>query len=100
VKRFTRKVQELRLECNWRQPLALYVDEFQNLAAQSFETVLTGARKFGLCLTTTGAGATSSGASRRARDSRVLLRPSLSALLSSFHSRHRRGSATGLAAFL
>jgi hypothetical protein len=29
----------------------LYVDEFQNIATESFETVLTEARKFRLCLT-------------------------------------------------
>jgi len=34
-----------------RNPFALYVDEFQNIATESFETVLTEARKFGLCLT-------------------------------------------------
>jgi hypothetical protein len=34
-----------------RKPFALYVDEFQNIATESFETVLTEARKFGLCLT-------------------------------------------------
>lgn len=34
-----------------RSPFALYVDEFQNIATESFETVLAEARKFGLCLT-------------------------------------------------
>jgi hypothetical protein len=34
-----------------RRPFALYADEFQNIATESFETVLTEARKFGLCLT-------------------------------------------------
>ncbi len=34
-----------------RKPFALYVDEFQNIATESFATVLTEARKFGLCLT-------------------------------------------------
>jgi hypothetical protein len=34
-----------------RRPFALYVDEFQNIATESFETVLAEARKFGLCLT-------------------------------------------------
>jgi hypothetical protein len=34
-----------------RQPFALYVDEFQNIATDSFATVLAEARKFGLCLT-------------------------------------------------
>lgn len=34
-----------------RRPYALYVDEFQNIATDSFETVLAEARKFGLCLT-------------------------------------------------
>jgi type IV secretory pathway TraG/TraD family ATPase VirD4 len=34
-----------------RRPFALYVDEFQNTATEAFETVLTEARKFGLCLT-------------------------------------------------
>ncbi len=36
---------------NERTPFALYVDEFQNIATDSFGTVLTEARKFGLCLT-------------------------------------------------
>ena len=36
---------------NERKPFALYVDEFQNIATESFETVLAEARKFGLCLT-------------------------------------------------
>jgi len=36
---------------NQRSPFALYVDEFQNIATESFETVLAEARKFGLCLT-------------------------------------------------
>lgn len=36
---------------NERSPFALYVDEFQNIATDSFGTVLTEARKFGLCLT-------------------------------------------------
>jgi hypothetical protein len=34
-----------------RRPFALYTDEFQNIATDSFATVLTEARKFGLCLT-------------------------------------------------
>lgn len=34
-----------------RRPFALYADEFQNIATESFATVLTEARKFGLCLT-------------------------------------------------
>jgi TraM recognition site of TraD and TraG len=34
-----------------RKPFALYTDEFQNIATDSFATVLTEARKFGLCLT-------------------------------------------------
>ncbi len=34
-----------------RCPFALYVDEFQNIATDSFATVLAEARKFGLCLT-------------------------------------------------
>jgi hypothetical protein len=34
-----------------RKPFALYVDEFQNIATDSFGTVLAEARKFGLCLT-------------------------------------------------
>jgi len=34
-----------------RRPFALYVDEFQNIATESFDTVLAEARKFGLCLT-------------------------------------------------
>lgn len=34
-----------------RRPYALYVDEFQNIATDSFEMVLAEARKFGLCLT-------------------------------------------------
>jgi len=34
-----------------RRAFALYVDEFQNIATESFGTVLTEARKFGLCLT-------------------------------------------------
>jgi hypothetical protein len=36
---------------NQRRPFALYVDEFQNIATDSFATVLAEARKFGLCLT-------------------------------------------------
>ncbi len=39
-----RKVEE-------RFPFALYVDEFQNIATDSFGTVLAEARKFALCLT-------------------------------------------------
>ena len=34
-----------------RRPFALYVDEFQNIATESFDSVLAEARKFGLCLT-------------------------------------------------
>ncbi|MEZ5337134.1 MAG: type IV secretory system conjugative DNA transfer family protein [bacterium] len=34
-----------------RRPFALYADEFQNIATESFATFLTEARKFGLCLT-------------------------------------------------
>jgi hypothetical protein len=34
-----------------RRPFALYVDEFQNIATESFGTVLAEARKYGLCLT-------------------------------------------------
>ncbi len=34
-----------------RRQFALYVDEFQNIATESFDTVLAEARKFGLCLT-------------------------------------------------
>jgi hypothetical protein len=34
-----------------RKPFALYVDEFQNVATESFSTFLAEARKFGLCLT-------------------------------------------------
>ncbi len=34
-----------------RIPFALYTDEFQNIATESFDTVLAEARKFGLCLT-------------------------------------------------
>jgi len=36
---------------NERKPFALYIDEFQNIATESFDTVLAEARKFGLCLT-------------------------------------------------
>ena len=36
---------------NERRPFALYVDEFQNIATESFDTVLAEARKFGLCIT-------------------------------------------------
>lgn len=36
---------------NQRRPFALYVDEFQNIATESFDTVLAEARKYGLCLT-------------------------------------------------
>jgi hypothetical protein len=36
---------------NERRPFALYVDEFQNIATESFDSVLAEARKFGLCLT-------------------------------------------------
>ncbi|MBU1023418.1 type IV secretion system DNA-binding domain-containing protein [bacterium] len=39
-----RKIEE-------RFPFALYVDEFQNIATDSFGTVLAEARKFALCLT-------------------------------------------------
>lgn len=41
----------LTREPGQRRPFALYADEFQNIATESFETVLTEARKFGLCLT-------------------------------------------------
>jgi hypothetical protein len=34
-----------------RLPFALYADEFQNIATESFDTILAEARKFGLCLT-------------------------------------------------
>ncbi len=34
-----------------RVPFALYVDEFQNFATESFESILSEARKFGLSLT-------------------------------------------------
>lgn len=34
-----------------RKPFAIYADEFQNIATESFETVLAEARKFGVCLT-------------------------------------------------
>jgi len=39
-----------RLDCEQRRAFALYVDEFQNISTESFEAVLTEARKFGLCL--------------------------------------------------
>ena len=41
----------LTREAGNRKPFALYADEFQNIATESFATVLTEARKFGLCLT-------------------------------------------------
>ena len=41
----------LTREAGQRRPFALYADEFQNIATDSFSTVLTEARKFGLCLT-------------------------------------------------
>lgn len=41
----------LTREHDQRRPFALYADEFQNIATDSFATVLTEARKFGLCLT-------------------------------------------------
>lgn len=34
-----------------RRPFYLYVDEFQNFATDSFATILSEARKYGLCLT-------------------------------------------------
>lgn len=34
-----------------RRPFAIYADEFQNIATESFDTVLAEARKFGICLT-------------------------------------------------
>lgn len=34
-----------------RKPFYLYVDEFQNFATDSFATILSEARKYGLCLT-------------------------------------------------
>jgi hypothetical protein len=34
-----------------RTPFYLYVDEFQNFGASSFNEIITGARKFSLCLT-------------------------------------------------
>ncbi len=34
-----------------REPFYLYVDEFQNFATDSFATILSEARKYGLCLT-------------------------------------------------
>ncbi len=36
---------------NERRPFAVYADEFQNIATESFDTVLAEARKFGICLT-------------------------------------------------
>jgi type IV secretory pathway TraG/TraD family ATPase VirD4 len=36
---------------NERRPFAIYADEFQNIATESFDTVLAEARKFGICLT-------------------------------------------------
>ena len=36
---------------NERRPFAIYADEFQNIATESFDTVLGEARKFGICLT-------------------------------------------------
>jgi type IV secretory pathway TraG/TraD family ATPase VirD4 len=41
----------LSRKANERTPFALYVDEFQNIATESFDTVLAEARKFGLCMT-------------------------------------------------
>ena len=38
----------LSRKSNERTPFALYVDEFQNIATDSFGTVLTEERKFGL----------------------------------------------------
>ncbi|HSX16283.1 MAG TPA: type IV secretion system DNA-binding domain-containing protein [Candidatus Saccharimonadales bacterium] len=35
----------------YRTPFYLYVDEFQNFATDSFATILSEARKYGLCLT-------------------------------------------------
>lgn len=38
-------------DINDRKPFYLYVDEFQNFATDSFATILSEARKYGLCLT-------------------------------------------------
>lgn len=38
-------------DVNNRTPFYLYVDEFQNFATDSFATILSEARKYGLCLT-------------------------------------------------
>ncbi len=38
-------------DVNKRTPFYLYVDEFQNFATDSFATILSEARKYGLCLT-------------------------------------------------
>ncbi|HYH74501.1 MAG TPA: DUF87 domain-containing protein [Candidatus Saccharimonadales bacterium] len=39
------------IELEDRVPFQLYVDEFQNFATDSFATILSEARKYGLCLT-------------------------------------------------
>lgn len=39
------------IDVNERQPFYLYVDEFQNFATDSFATILSEARKYGLSLT-------------------------------------------------
>jgi hypothetical protein len=39
------------IQVDQRAPFYLYVDEFQNFATDSFATILSEARKYGLCLT-------------------------------------------------
>ncbi len=39
------------IDASERTPFYLYVDEFQNFATDSFATILSEARKYGLCLT-------------------------------------------------
>lgn len=39
------------VQAEQRSPFYLYVDEFQNFATDSFATILSEARKYGLCLT-------------------------------------------------
>ena len=39
------------IDASERSPFYLYVDEFQNFATDSFATILSEARKYGLCLT-------------------------------------------------
>lgn len=51
TKMYQAAMQRIALKTEERTPFYLYVDEFQNIATQTFENMLAESRKFGICVT-------------------------------------------------